>query len=440
MSSTTKKYWSRIMKLALPIMINNVIAQLQMLIDKMFLGRLELTCTSAVGNATAPMWTTMSTVFSLTLGGTILISQAIGANDMDKAKGIMASVFKYINVLALFWFLVWMFGAPLIFKIMKVQDTVIDMSIRYARYFAPVFLITGITSAISSLLQVSEKTKILVVYGIIRSGLNIFLDYCMIFGNCGFSRMEVTGAALATTIAEYVGIIIIVLYVILQKKLIVKPKMADIFKAKFTYFWSSVKVGIPAALEDFAWNLGNLFLIVMLNNISDSAAGVYSIVFTVELLPVAIISALGQATVTLSGQEVGRKNKRGVRSIVKISAAVCAVLNAVILVCFIAFPKIIMSAFTTDKGVIAAAAIYLVIVGIDLFPKAGNIVIGSGIRGYGDTKWMLKTQLCGTAFVVAGSAILVLGFGLGMTALFWLVVADETLRCGLNFWRLIRIS
>ena len=99
-----------------------------------------------------------------------------------------------------------------------------------------------------------------------------------------------------------------------------------------------------------------------------------------------------------------------------------------------------MRAFTTDKTVIAAAVVYLLIVGIDLFPKAGNIVIGSGIRGYGDTKWMLKTQICGTIFVVAGSAILVLGFKLGMTALFWLVVADETLRCALNYTKLIRIS
>ena len=104
-----EKYWSRILKLALPIMINNVIAQIQMLIDKIFLGRLELTCTSAVGNATSPMWTTMSTIFSLTLGGTILISQAVGANDINRAKSIMASVFKYINVLSVFWFMIWMF-------------------------------------------------------------------------------------------------------------------------------------------------------------------------------------------------------------------------------------------------------------------------------------------------------------------------------------------
>ncbi len=435
-----EKYWSRILKLALPIMINNVIAQIQMLIDKIFLGRLELTCTSAVGNATSPMWTTMSTIFSLTLGGTILISQAVGANDINRAKSIMASVFKYINVLSVFWFMIWMFGAPIIFRIMKVDVTVIDMSIQYARYYAPVFLITGITSSIGSLLQVSERTRILVVYGIIRSGLNILLDYCFIFGNLGFPRMEVAGAALATTIAEYVGIVFVMLYVIFNKKLIIKPSFNMILSAKWNLFWASVKVGIPAALEDFAWNLGNLFLIVMLNVVSPEAAGVYTIIFSVELLPVAVISALGQATVTLSGQEVGKKNYRGVRTIVKLSAIVCAALDTVILLCFIILPKEIMRAFTTDKTVIAAAVVYLLIVGIDLFPKAGNIVIGSGIRGYGDTKWMLKTQICGTIFVVAGSAILVLGFKMGMMALFWLVVADETLRCALNYSKLIRIS
>lgn len=436
MEDKKQSCFKRLILLAFPIIISNIVAQIQMLIDKLFLARLELTCTSAVGNATSPMWTTMSTVFALTLGGTILISQAIGAKEIDKAKNIMASVFKYNNYVAGFWFLFWMIGAPLVFKLMRVDDSVIGMSIQYARYLAPVFLITGLNGAISSMLQVSEKTRVLIVYGIIRSGLNILLDYVLIFGNWGFPRMEVAGAALATTIAEYAGIIFILVYVIQKKDLLVKPSIKEIFTAKWHNYFSAVKVGIPAALEEFAWNFGNLFLIIMLNNVSAVAAGIYTIVFTVELLPITVVNALGQATVTLSGQEVGKKNYKGVRSIVNVAFLTCLALSIVNLAAFIAFPEFIMGVFTSDTSIIAAATVYLMIVGVDLFPKSANIIIGSGIRGYGNTKWMLKTQICGTIFVIAGSALLVLGLHQGITALFWLVVADETLRCTLNFFRL----
>ena len=436
MENKKQRDWVRLIMLAFPIIVNNIVAQVQMLIDKMFLGRLELTCTSAVGNATSPMWTTMSTVFALTLGGTILISQAIGAKETDKAKNIMASVFRYNNYVAGFWFLFWMFGAPLIFKLMKVDDSVIDMSIEYARYFAPVFLVTGLNSAISSMLQVSEKTRILIAYGILRSGLNILLDYLLIFGSWGFPRMEVAGAALATTIAEYSGLLFIIVYVVRKKNLLVKPSFREIFTAKWCHYFSAIKVGIPAALEEFTWNLGNLFLIVMLNNVSATAAGIYSIVFSVELLPIAVVNALGQATVTLSGQEAGRKNYKGLRSIVNVAFLTCLVLGILNLAGFIVFPESIMGIFTNNKAVIAAATVYLMIVGVDLFPKSANNIIGSGIRAYGNTKWMLLTQICGTLFVITGSALLVLGLHKGITALFWLVVADETLRCSLNFWKL----
>ncbi len=128
-------YWRRIIGIAFPIIVSGLIGQLQMVIDKIFLGRLQLECMSAVGNATGPIWTSMSTIFAMTLGGTILISQAIGAKDEKKAKNIMASMFKYNNIFALFWFLFWLFGARVVFVLMGVDDSVIDMSVSYSKLF-----------------------------------------------------------------------------------------------------------------------------------------------------------------------------------------------------------------------------------------------------------------------------------------------------------------
>lgn len=431
-----QKYWVRIIKIALPIIISNLISQLQMLIDKVFLGRLELECMSAVGNATGPIWTTMNTIFSMTLGGTILISQAIGAKDESRAKKMMASMFKYNNVLALFWFVFWVFGARAVFVIMGVDKNVIDMSVSYARFMAPVFLVTGLGATAGSMLQVSEKTRMLAVYGFIRSGMNVILDYILIFGRFGLPKMGVSGAALATSIAEYIGAIIIILYILFEKKLVIKPNFITILKAKGSYYISAIKVGIPSTMEDFAWNFGSLFLIVMLNQVSAVAAGIYSIIFAVELIPLAVFNGLGQATVTLSGQETGKGNKSAVRRLTAISLLWCGILSCIILVCFIIFPQAILGLFTTDQGVIKASAIYMLIVGIDIFPKAANIIIGSGIKGFGDTIWMLKTQIFGTIFIITFSALIVLVFHGGMVEIFCLIVADETIRSFLNLWKL----
>ena len=144
-----KDYIKKILAIAIPIMLSNLISQLQMLIDRIFIGRLSLESMSAVGNATTTMWSTLSLIFALTTGGTILVSQAYGANEIEKAKDTLAALFKYNNVLSVLLFLFWLFYPQVAFNIMGVDQSIIGMSIDYARYYSPIFILTGIGASIS---------------------------------------------------------------------------------------------------------------------------------------------------------------------------------------------------------------------------------------------------------------------------------------------------
>ncbi|MCR5673342.1 MAG: MATE family efflux transporter [Lachnospiraceae bacterium] len=435
-----KTYIKKILAIAVPIMLSNLISQLQMLIDRVFIGRLSLASMSAVGNASTPMWTTMSLIFALTTGATILVSQAYGANDIERASGLLAATFKYNNVLGFVLFLFWILFPQIAFHLLGVDESIIGMSIDYARYFSPIFVLTGIGASISCMLEVSQRTQIMIWYGVSRSVTNVILDYAMIFGHWGFPAMRVKGAALATTIAELIGDLIVLIYVLVSKDIRLKPKFADILTAKIRPYAETIKFGAPAACEDFAWNLGNLYLIAMLNKVSVEAAGIHAIVFGVELIAVVLVSSIGTATLTLSGFETGKKSVGGVWEVVKNSAYLSWIICAFNLIMFLLFPQKILGLFTTDDTVLGSALLYLLIVGLDLFPKSGNIIFGSGIKGYGQPQWMLLTQIFGTVFIIAVSTVLVTVFHLGIMAIFILVFADETLRFILNGEKLRRIA
>jgi len=130
----------------------------------------------------------------------------------------------------------------------------------------------------------------------------------------------------------------------------------------------------------------------------------------------------------------------GIKKLVGIAVSWAAIMGVFVLASFIAFPQTIIGWFTSDANIIATSTVYLIIVGVDLFPKSGNILVGAGVKGHGDTRWMLFTQFIGTIFVISMSALMVLVLHLGIGALFCLVVADETLRCTLNTFKLRRIS
>ena len=116
------EYKNKLVKIFVPIILSKLIAQVHMFIDRIFLGRMDILYMSAVGNATAPMWTTMSFVFSMAMGASIIISQSVGEKDIEKSKDYAASLIKFHNVIPLLLFLFWTFCSPLVFKLMGVSE------------------------------------------------------------------------------------------------------------------------------------------------------------------------------------------------------------------------------------------------------------------------------------------------------------------------------
>ena len=435
------EYKNKLVKIFVPIMLSNLIAQIQMFIDRIFLGRMDILLMSAVGNATAPMWTTMSFVFSLSMGASILISQSVGEKDIEKAKDYAASMIKFHNFIPVLLFFFWTFCGPLVFKLMGVSENVMGLCVTYTRIYAPVYLITGLYASYSVVYQTSNFTKPLVAYGIIRSVLNIILDYLLIFGKFGFPRMEIAGAALGTTIAEYAGAVYLFYVTVTKKdKFFTSPGLKRILSAKIKPYLSSVKLGIPTAFEDLLWNAGNLCIIRILNTIDEKAAGIYSMVFTVEILFVVVIGSIGSGTLTLTGEATGAKDHKLYRSVVKTAVKWSFLVAAFALIFVSIFPRLTLSLFTTDKEIIEMSVIYIILVATDLFGKSGNIIVGSGIRGYGDTKWMLFTQILGTVGVISLSALFVFVFKLGILGVFVAVLCDEAIRAVINFIRFLSIK
>lgn len=427
------------MTIAVPIILGSVISQLQTLIDRIFLGQLNTLYMSALGNVTSPMWTTMSFAFTITAGASILISQNVGAGNMEKAHDYAASLMIWNNIPSILMFFFWLFCGEWVFGIMGVSESVMPYCMSYVKYYIPCFLLVGMEGTFSVIMQTSNYTKPLVCYGLIRSLTNIVLDYALIFGHFGLPALGIEGAAMATTIAEFAGVVFS-LFAFTSKKLTTRPPMKKIMKAAVTPYLQSLKLGVNCALEDLAWNAGNLVIIRILNSINEVAAGIYSIVFGVEVLIVVVIGAFGNSTMTLTGEAKGKKDKSQYVGVVKIAYILSAVIAFVTLCVCIAFPKQILGLFTSDRGIIETCGLYLVMVCGNLFFKSGNIIVGSGIKGDGNTKWMLITQLFGTVLVVGCASLFVFVFDMGIAGVFLAVVVDEGVRSVVNLCKFLRIA
>lgn len=425
-------YFKRLLSIAIPLILSRIINQLQMLIDRIFLGHADTLYMSVLGNATFPLWTTMDVCFSIATGASILISQSVGAKNIRNTEEYAGSLIKYQHIVPFALFFLWFFGSELIFRILGVSKTLLPMCVDYARFSAPIFLLIGLGNSISVVFQTSNHTKHLAVWSALRSILNIFFDWVLIFGKFGFPAMGVKGAALGTTIAEYLGGVYLVVAFCKSGKLFTRPSWQGILKARIKSYLHAARLGINTALESFCWNLGNLVIIRILNSINELAAGIYSIIFGVEILAVVIIEALGSATLTLSSEAFGKNDEKQYKGFCASAYTICCGIAFMMILAVIVAPQQIISVFTKDESIISSSGIYLLFIAINLFSKAGNMIIGSGIRGSGDTRWMFLTQIFGTIFIVSCASLFVFKFNLGIAGVFLAVMADESTRFVIN--------
>lgn len=421
--------------IAFPLLLNMLISQIQMIIDRAFLGQIQVEYMSALGNVSAPLWTTISVLFALTTGATILMSQALGGGKKEEAAELAHATLKYSSAAALGIFLFWFFFSRQVFSLMGVTGDVLDYCLAYIRFMIPIILITGVNAAASSILQANGYTRPILIAGVLRSVLNVVLDWLLIFGNLGFPEMGITGAAIATSIAELIGTLLLIYLVVTSRKLTFRLSFKKTLAARFSAYKRIAGKGLPSATEELLWNLGNLGIIRILNFVGPLATGIYTIVFSVDIIPALVFIAIGQGVMTLSGQKTGAGDRKGAQQVGILGLINAWIIAVVCLAVFLAVPEMILRIFTSDTGIISSSVIFLVVATINFFPRSANIVLGSGIRGFGDTKWMMKTQVFGTVFVIVLSLVFVLVLKMGILGVFLATLSDETARALINYVR-----
>jgi len=429
---------SKIFAIAIPIIVQQLSHHMQILVDRAMLGHINPEFFSAVGNSLVPYSAVNSVILAICSGATILIAQSIGAKNYSLSCRYAECSFIGNSIFPVIAFLFFFFGSPWLFKIMGVQSPVLEYAVSYIKITSFNLFIIGIIATCTSILQGIGLTRIIMVTGIITNVLNILFDWILIYGKFGFPAMNIEGAALATLIANFTAVPFFLIYVIKRKKIPFKIKVRNIFKFDFKLYKSVFKMGIPSGGEYALWSLGNLFVVSFLNRIDIMAAGIYTLLFSIKGLSVILYAGFAHAGLTLAGQKTGEKEHKQAINIVFKCLSLALIVCTAVAVIFCIFPKDILALFTSDTSLVNFAVPFLIFVTLVMFPQAVNIVIGYGIRGTGDTRWMFYTQILGTVMVITLSYILIFTAGLGLWGVFITFLVDEFVRSIINilrFWK-----
>lgn len=429
----------QILRLAIPLILQQLCLQLQLWIDRAMLGHLDSAFFSAIGNAGTPYHMIVSAITAVCCGTAILVAQSVGAGDWDRVRRLSGASFLGNTLFSVTAFVLFFFFCEQIFLLMGVQQPILEYSTAYMQVLAFSLLLLGPSATATAFLQGLGLTEIIMATGIAGNLLNIFLDWVLIFGKLGFPALSIRGAALATVLANFLSTGLILLFLLTSQKISVKPDLRKSPAVQLRVYRQVLKVGIPSGLEYALWNIGNLILVSFLNHIDTISAGIYTLVFSIETIPMLIYMGFANAGLTLVGQQTGAKDMHQARRTgllcLYFSLAVCIVVGVI----FHVIPRQLLEIFTDDSHVLTVSTPFLRFVSWILLPKAVNNVIGLCIRGIGDTRWMLYTQIFGTIFMIAAGYCFIFPLGFGLKGIFITLLCDESIRCILNLFHFLTI-
>jgi putative MATE family efflux protein len=448
-SQNFRPFSKQMFRIAMPIAFSGMIMQVQMLIDTAFLARYTTILPdgsilsgseilSAVGNVFFPYIVTIALIWSIGTGVVVLVSQFLGAGKTQDARTYALTGLKYNSLLSWLVYIFWLLFAEKIFVALGVHQPILTLSLEYISFLSLELLYLGMSTSINSIFQGTANTKPEMFTGIFRSLLHIVLDYIFIFGHFGFPEMGVAGAGIASSLSGLIATLIMLAIFMKTPSLPFKVDFKSLVVAPFRPYLTVLKVGLPVGLEDMLWNFGNLILAYFLNLLSAEAVGIYRLVYQIEITPIFFYFGLARAVTTMVGQRTGERDLLAARESGLIGTFYTVIFCFLFTGTFAIFPRQIISIFTSDMQLIEKAAPFLVITAFTMIPRAINIISGHGIRGYGDTLWMLITQIFGIVFIISLSYILMFPAGLGMYGLFIGMFSDESVRCVINTIRFYR--
>lgn len=395
MELTEKNLNKSIIKLAVPVALENVLHMAVFIVDIIMIGRLGTAPVAAVGLAGALSFI-ISMIFSaLNVGTTALVARSFGAKEKDEAREVAGqSIFiSLIFGLTISPFIVYF--ADNILVLMSAEENVVALGSGYLKIVLSFFIFRLIILTGTSIFRGAGDTRTPMIITLITNCVNILFNWLLIFGIWFFPRMEVAGAAWATSIAYTTGAFLI-FYKLLSRKSILTISFKNIVKVNRSIIKRILRISLPATIDASLTQMGYLFFIKIVAMLGTVSLAAHQIAIRIEALSFMPGFALAIATATIVGQSLGAKKPDLARLSMRKNCQIALVMMGFFAFIFLAFAKPMAKVFHPEQDVLALSAYCIMIAALEQPALAIYMVYSGGLRGAGDTLSPMIVTIAGT--------------------------------------------
>ena len=364
-----------------PILFGTFFQQLYNTVDAIVVGQyLGTEALAAVGGGTGTAINLLIGFFTgLSSGATVIISQFYGAKeykDTNKAihTAMLIAILGGIIILAVGI----LFTRPIL-ELIGTPEDVIGLAEEYMRIYFLGSVFNTVYNMGAGIFRALGDSKKPLYFLIVSCVVNIILDVLFV----GFTDMGVAGAAWATIISQAASAILVIIYL---RKLDSDIRLSlRHLKIDSSILRNTLRIGLPTGIQSILYTISNLLIQANVNAFGTATAAAWAAYGKLDAVYWMAINAFGIAATTFVGQNYGAKLYDRVRSGVRISLAMGAVITLFLTGAFLLLQDKGLMLFTSDSEVLSIGVEILLIL-VPTWITYMPIEILSGVmRGCGKT-------------------------------------------------------
>lgn len=389
----SKQFYRTLFHVLLVVSLQNIVNYSVNMIDNLMLGSYGQVQLSAAACVNQIFFLLTGFYHGCSTGFSVLAAQNWGKKNITTINRLGGIVLKLSLIIGAVFFILSAAIPAQLTGIFTSDPAIIAEGVSYLRVIKYTFFPYAISLAFINLLlnveTVGISFRISVVSLIINGGLN----YLLIFGNLGFPRLGILGAAYATLTARIVEMIIIVYYVA-KKDQKLHFFRSDFYRHHPEILRDYLKVDIPLMIASIAFAIGTPIQGALLGKMSTDAIAANSVTSTFYQYVKVIAQAFTAAAGVTIGITIGKGKLKEVRAGARTIEVICLVLGALLALILFLIRGPLLSLYTLTPEAMELSNRLLLIMCVVMMGMSYEVPILFGvIRNGGDTVFTSKMNV-----------------------------------------------
>ena len=389
-----KEFFKSILKIAVPLVVQQLIISSLSFIDMLMIGQLGDTAVAGVGLGNQIFFLLQVLTFGVGSGASVFAAQFWGKGDRQNIRQTLGIALILTFIAGLLFTAATLLFPKEILGIYSKDTSVVAVGAEYLGILATSFIFISTSFSYTAILRSCENVKLPFIISIIALGLKTFINYLLIFGNLGFPEMGVRGAGIGTLIAMVLQLFCLV-YFSNRLKTPAAGSLKELFSINSEFFKRFLRTSFPVIMSEAMWSLGMTTYNVVYARISTEAIAAINISISLEDLGFVAFIGIANACAIMIGNRIGAGEEEkayiyGKRFIILgISGAL--VIGVII---FLVSGKVV-SLYNISDLARSYAHTILRIYSFTLWVRVSTIILFVGIlRSGGDTRYAFLLDLC----------------------------------------------